>query len=246
MATKSKPLVSREIQVNKIIKSHIKNAPDGAMLIDSSGDPCLAQMLSRPLKYLKAWKYEDGLIKEALHTIYRLSRAYKKLGFDKRHGRFGIDALHKISNDPRSSIAEAEILHWSLRIGGAIATNIIQENNEREELWEVIYKANGSYGYLICLAGVKPEEFKKMGRNEQLQYARDKLNEPPIKMRVEANRLFESGNFKSKKSASKLLKSAMIVFGLNNDVGFEFQADDIEITIYNWLLYPSGKPKRQK
>lgn len=82
-------------------------------------------------------------------------------------------------------------------------------------------------------------------RNADLKIARKVRHEPTIKMRNEANRLYELGEFKSKRQARYSLKGPLIDFAKGDDVKFVFMADNIEETIYQWLLYPEGKPKKK-
>lgn len=93
---------------------------------------------------------------------------------------------------------------------------------------------------------VGEERGKKQGVRDNLEVARKGRNMPANMMRDEANRLYAEGKFTSKNSAKHALKPLLIDFGNKPEVGFTFKADNIEQTIYDWLLYPNGKPKKKK
>ncbi len=88
------------------------------------------------------------------------------------------------------------------------------------------------------------EDFAE-ARGASLKDARKVRHEPTIKMRNEANRLYKLGNFKSKNQAKLSLKGLLIDFAKRGDVNFKYSSNNIEQTIYEWLLYPEGKPKRK-
>lgn len=84
------------------------------------------------------------------------------------------------------------------------------------------------------------EDFAE-AKGANLRSARKARHEPATKMRNEANRLFESGNFKSKNQAKHALKGPLIDYASREDVGFVFKGNDIEQTIYRWLLPQRGR-----
>lgn len=78
-----------------------------------------------------------------------------------------------------------------------------------------------------------------------LRHAREVRQDPTRKMRNEANRLYDPTIFKSKNKAKYALKGSLIDFASREDIRFEFKGDNIEETIYGWLLYPEGRPERK-
>jgi hypothetical protein len=113
------------------------------------------------------------------------------------------------------------------------------------------------FGMSVLTDGYIKEDFDEMrnqalgeGFNDHLAKAREASSGPSRKMRAEANRLYEDGKrqgiLTSKNSAKHALKSPLIEYGQKPEVGFEFTGDNIEETIYSWLLYPNGKPKKKK
>jgi hypothetical protein len=137
------------------------------------------------------------------------------------------EALHDLSNRVEKaktlggSMTQVDILHLldSFRLLGVASYCILDEHLQKD--------------------------FAEVG-GENLKKARKARHEPGNKMRNEANRLFESGNFKSKNQAKYALKGPLLDFASRDDVGFVFKGNNIEDTIYEWLIYPEGKPARKK
>lgn len=156
----------------------------------------------------------------------------------------------KSTNKANQAMATALIHYHSALVSVNDAVKAYEEYQRHSEVaaWSILstaqYEAGVGSGYMRT--DWEEVDKKLKSNSEVIAKARAARHEPTIKMRDEANRLYKAGNFKSKKYASVELVTLMIAFGKKKDVGFKFKAeyDNINETIYGWLLYPDGKPEK--
>lgn len=104
------------------------------------------------------------------------------------------------------------------------------------------FRSLGVASYCI-FDGYLQEDFSE-AKSEGIRKARNERHVPTIKMRNEANRLYDPVIHGSKNQAKYALKGLLVDFANREDVGFKFKGNNIEQTIYEWLLYPNGRKKR--
>ena len=210
----------------------------------------LGEFLCDPLKELGI-PYQD-LVINLLSLILNLNALYEIFNKKGVYGGFEceIQKFHNEINIPRVAWAHP---FWACGDNfGAVASCYLEcvfgleyaesdEDDYREALKNHA-AASRMIGYLESQAGLGYQ----IGVSQHLEGARLKRHEPTIKMRGEANRLYNNLPIESKNAAKFSLKIPLIEYGERDDVGFYFKGNNIEQTIYDWLLYPNGKPKKKK